>query len=90
MSTGLERTSNHWHDQDVAQFGRRAHGHFGRGFVLLDPQDRNTPVYVTRLAGGPPELWQEVHLYRPDEEAVLVSQDEDALIIRRVRIDVRQ
>ena len=81
---------DHWNEQSAAQFGRRAHGHFGRGFVLVDPADRNSPVYVTRLDGAPPSLCQEVSVYQPEREAVLVCQDADALIVRRIRIDLQQ
>ena len=81
---------DHWSEQSAARFGRRAHGHFGRGFVLVDPADRNSPVYVTRLDGAPPSLCQEVSVYQPEREAVLVSQDADALIVRRIRIDLQQ
>jgi len=81
---------DHWNEQSAAQFGRRAHGHFGRGFVLVDPADQNSPVYVTRLDGAPPSLCQEVSVYQPEREAVLVCQDADALIVRRIRIDLQQ
>jgi hypothetical protein len=81
---------DHWSDQSAARFGRRAHGHFGRGFVLVDPSDGNSPVYVTRLDGAPPSLCQEVSVYQPEHEAVVVSQDAGALIVRRIRIDLQQ
>jgi hypothetical protein len=81
---------DYWTDQDAAQFGRRAHGHFGRGFVLGDPRDRRSPVYVTRLAGAPPALWQEVHLYQPDRESILVTEEDGGLNVRRIRIDLQQ
>jgi hypothetical protein len=81
---------DYWSDQDAAQFGRRAHGHFGRGFVLVDPRDHRSPVYVTRLAGAPPALWQEVHLYQPESESILVTEEDGGLNVRRIRIDRQQ
>jgi hypothetical protein len=81
---------DYWNEQNAAQFGRRAHGHFGRGFVLVDPRDRNSPVYVTRLAGAPPALWQEVHLYQPERETILVTEEDGGLNVRRIRIDLHQ
>ena len=90
MLTAAARSWNHWDEQGVAQFGRRAHRHFGRGFVLVDPDDQNSPVYVTRLTGAPLELRQEVHLYRPEREAILVRQEGGGLTVRRVSIDLQQ
>jgi hypothetical protein len=90
MTTASATSGDHWEEQGAAQFGRRAHRHFGRGFVLVDPADQNSPVYVTRLAGAPPELWQEVHLYRPERETILVSQEDGGLSVRRVKIDAQQ
>jgi hypothetical protein len=81
---------DYWNEQDAARFGRRAHGHFGRGFVLVDPRDRHSPVYVTRLAGAPPALWQEVHLYQPEHESILVTEEDGGLLVRRIRIDLQQ
>ncbi len=90
MITASATSWSHWEEQGVAQFGRRAHRHFGRGFVLVDPKDENSPVYVTRLVGAPPELWQEVHLYRPESETILVCREDGDLTVRRVSIDLQQ
>jgi hypothetical protein len=92
-SSGWSRVIVEWAEQGMARFGKRAHSHFGRGFVLVDPADGKTPVYVTQLAGAPPELFRQVQEYQPDCEAVLVSQDdptENVLIVRRVRIEQQQ
>jgi len=82
-----------WRHQTAARFGRRAHMHFGRGFVLLDLKDADLPVYVTQLAGAPPGLFQEVQQYSPDDETVLVCEDREApgsFLVRRIRIDREQ
>ena len=90
---GWDTALSAWREQSVAHFGRRAHAHFGRGFVLIDSNDQKTPVYVTHLLGAPAALFEEVQQYAPDRETVLVSADQsdaDVLIVRRIRIEPQQ
>jgi|SRR3954471_1781640 hypothetical protein len=92
-SRGWTRVMLEWAEQGMARFGQRAHSHFGRGFVLVDPADGKTPVYVTQMAGAPPELFRQVQEYQPEFESVLVRQDdesENTLIVRRVKIERQQ
>jgi hypothetical protein len=92
FSAGWQNAIVEWREQSFALFGQRAHAHFGRGFVLIDSAEER-PIYVTHLAGAPPGLFQEVQHYRPDQETVFVSKDDedaDVLIVRRIRIEPRQ
>jgi hypothetical protein len=75
-----------WRDQDLAEFGRRAHRHLGRGFVLLN-NDEVKPVYVTRLVGAPELLLDAVYGYDPESEALVVcGEPDESFRITRVRI----
>ena len=79
------------HDQELALFGRRAHRHLGRGFVLSDHEDAR-PVYITWMVGAPEPLIDVVFDYDPEREAVVVSEDEHDegnIIITCVRIQRR-
>jgi hypothetical protein len=87
---GWNLALNDWRHQTAARFGRRAHNHFGRGFVLIDLKDADLPVYVTQLAGAPAALFREVQQYSPDHETVLVCEDGDApgsFVVRRIKIE---
>jgi hypothetical protein len=77
-----------WHYQRLAQFGRRAHAHFGRGFVMVD-DEREQPVYVTELLGAPQPLLDAVYSYDPDREALIISEADadDAVTISCIRIE---
>ena len=75
-----------WREQELAEFGRRAHHHLGRGFVLLSDGEIK-PVYVTRLAGAPEPLLEAVYGYDPHSEALVVcGEPDESFTITRVRI----
>ena len=79
------------HDQELALFAKRAHRHFGRGFVLSDSEEMR-PVYITWMIGAPLPLIDAVCDYDPDREAVVVSEDENdegKIVINCVRIESR-
>jgi hypothetical protein len=63
-----------WRKQDLALFARRAHAQLGRGFVLVE-HDEPKPVYITQVAGAPPQIIDAVSTYNPNEEALLVFDD---------------
>lgn len=63
-----------WREQDLALFARRAHAQLGRGFVLVE-QDEPRPVYITQVAGAPPQIVDAVSTYNPDREALLVFDE---------------
>lgn len=76
-----------WREQELARFGRRAHRHVGRGFVLFDG-DEDQPVYVTWLIGAPEPLCNAVYEYDPQHEALVVTAlDENDIFLSRVRIE---
>lgn len=82
-----QRAMLKWREQKLAQFGRRAHRHFGRGFVLFDG-DEDAPMYVTWLAGAPDPLRDAVYEYDPQHEALVVSAvNESDVFISQVRIE---
>jgi hypothetical protein len=76
-----------WRDQDLALFAKRAHAQLGRGFVLVERREPR-PIYVTAVAGAPPQLIAAVSDYNPQEEALLVREDDevDAITIDLVKI----
>ena len=76
-----------WREQEMALFARRAHAQLGRGFVLVE-RNENRPVYVTEVAGAPHELIDAVSQYNPEEEALLVSDENgvDVVTISLVKI----
>jgi len=76
-----------WREQELAQFGRRAHRHVGRGFVLFDG-DEDEPIYVTWLVGAPMPLCVAVYEYDPQHEALVVTAlNENDIFLSRVRIE---
>ena len=76
-----------WRDQDFALFARRAHAQLGRGFVLVERREPR-PIYVTTVAGAPPQLVAAVSDYNPLEEALLVREEDehDVITIDLVKI----
>lgn len=76
------------YDQQLARFARRAHAHFGRGFVLVDADEVN-PIYVTHTSAAPQPLRAAVRQYDPACEAIVVCRvdDADAVELSRVRIE---
>jgi hypothetical protein len=75
-----------WRHQELAQFARRAHARLGRGFVFVENDDPK-PIYITEIVGAPPPLAAAVCEYDPEYEALLVCDDNEDVIISRVRID---
>jgi hypothetical protein len=89
MDVLIDRAWQEWRDQELALFARRAHRQLGRGFVLADADD-SQPVYVTQIAGAPPELIEAVLDYDPEHEALVVWDDEpDSVLLSCVRIAPR-
>jgi hypothetical protein len=91
MTVLIDRALHFWRSQELALFARRAHCQLGRGFVLAD-DDLSQPIYVTRIAGAPPELIEAVLGYDPEREALVVRSDEpddDSVMLSCVRIAPR-
>jgi hypothetical protein len=75
-----------WREQELAEFGRRAHHHLGRGFVLLSDGEIK-PVYVTQLVDAPELLLEAVYGYDPDSEALVVcGESDESFTVTRVKI----
>lgn len=92
MNVWIDRALRLWRDQELALFARRAHRQLGRGFVLADEDDDSPPIYVTRIAGAPPELIEAVLGYDPEREALVVwgdQPDDDSVVLSCVRIAPR-
>lgn len=86
-----DKTIREFHHQELALFAKRAHRHFGRGFVLSDSNEMQ-PVYITWMIGAPLPLIDAVCDYDPEREAVVVSEDqtdESNIIINCVKIQSR-
>jgi hypothetical protein len=91
MDVLIGRAWRLWRDQELALFARRAHRQLGRGFVLADDH-QSPPIYVTRIAGAPPELIEAVLDYDPEREALVVwgdEPDDDSVVLSCVRIAAR-
>jgi hypothetical protein len=81
-----QRAVHDLREQELAEFGRRAHHQLGRGFVLLTNGEIK-PVYVTRLVGAPELLLEAVYDYDPHSEALVVcGEPDESFTITRVRI----
>jgi hypothetical protein len=72
----FERAQIAWREQELAEFGRRAHAQLGRGFVLIE-RDEDRPVYITFVSGAPPQLIDAVYRYNPVEETLIVSDEDE-------------
>jgi hypothetical protein len=55
----------------------------------LVESDNPKPVYVTHVLGAPPLLLAAVYDYDPEHEALVVCDDNEDVIISRVRIDMQ-
>lgn len=71
-----DRAEHAWRHQELAHFGRRAHAQFGRGFVLVEHHE-GRPIYVTRVSDAPPQIIDAVCQYNPEEETLVVSDEDE-------------